>query len=110
MQIEYPVRVSALLKGKLDYFLQRNNNLLIVEAKHEDLTRGFNQLAVELIALDQWLDDDPKPLYGSVTVGNAWQFGILDRLTKQITQDIRLYSIPTELETLLQILIAILEG
>ncbi len=108
--IEYPLQVSHQLKGKIDYYLRRqdNSNLLIVEAKHDDMTRGFTQLAVELIALDQWLDDSDKPLYGIITMGNVWQFGILDRLSKQIIQDIRLYRVPDDIEDLLRILIAIL--
>ena len=110
VQMEYPLHVTKQLKGKLDYYLQHKTNLLIIEAKHDDLTRGFTQLAIELIALDQWLDDDDKPLYGIITIGDAWRFAILDRVQKQICQDIRLYSIPTELEELLRILIAILTG
>jgi len=108
--IEYPLQVSHQLKGKIDYYLRRqdNSNLLIVEAKHDDMTRGFTQLAVELIALDQWLDDSDKLLYGIITMGNVWQFGILDRLSKQIIQDIRLYRVPDDIEDLLRILIAIL--
>ena len=108
--IEYPLHVSHQLKGKIDYYLRRqdNSNLLIVEAKHDDMTRGFTQLAVELIALDQWLDDSDKLLYGIITMGNVWQFGILDRLSKQIIQDIRLYRVPDDIEDLLRILIAIL--
>ncbi len=110
VDIEYPLNVNKQLKGKLDYYLRRNGNLLIIEAKHDDMTRGFTQLAVELIALDQWLDDDDKPLYGIVTIGNAWQFAVLNRATKQICQDIHLYRVPDDLEELLRILIAILEG
>ncbi len=110
LHVEYPLHVSAQLKGKIDYYLQRNRNLLIIEAKHDDMSRGFTQLAVEMIALDQWLDSDDKPLYGIVTMGNAWQFGVLNRTTKQICQDTRLYAIPTETEELLRILIAIFEG
>ncbi len=109
VQMEYPLRVTNQLKGKIDYYLRRNGNLLIVEAKHDDMMHGFAQLSVELIAFDQWLDEDSKPLYGVVTIGDTWRFGILDRLTKQITQDINLYRVPADLTELLQILIAILE-
>jgi len=110
IRIEHPLEVSKQLKGKIDYYLQYNNSLLIIEAKHDDLPRGFTQLMAELIALDQWLDEGQNPLYGAVTIGNIWQFGILDRTTKVITQDINLYPIPADLEKLLGILIAILEG
>ncbi len=109
VHIEYPLYVTDQLKGKVDYYLQRNNNLLIIEAKHDDMTRGFTQLAVEMIALDQWLNQSDKPLYGIVTMGNAWQFAILDRVTKQICQDTDLYRVPADVEELLRILIAIFE-
>ena len=52
LKIEYPVRVSNWLKGTFDYFILTQQNLLVVEAKNADVTRGFTQLAVELIALD----------------------------------------------------------
>ncbi len=110
IQMEYPLHVTHQLKGKVDYFLRRNGNLLIIEAKHDDMTRGFTQLAVELIAFDQWLDADDKPLYGIITMGDAWRFAILDRVTKQICQDIHLYRVPDDVEELLRILIAILES
>ena len=108
LEIEYPLNVSKQLKGKLDYYLPHKNNLLIIEAKHDDLARGFTQLAVELIALDKWLDEDGKPLHGAVSIGNVWQFAILNRTTKLIIQDINLYRVPADLFELLQILIAIL--
>ncbi len=53
LDVEYPVAVSNQLKGSLDYLLQNNQTFLVVEAKNEDLERGFVQLAIELIALDQ---------------------------------------------------------
>ncbi|OQY47858.1 MAG: hypothetical protein B6242_03840 [Anaerolineaceae bacterium 4572_78] len=108
VKIEYPMKVNEQLKGKIDYFIRRENNLLVVEAKQGDLQRGFTQLAVELIAFDKWLDDDDKPIYGIVSMGNVWQFGILNRHTKIITQDMNLFRVPADLDELLQILLAIL--
>jgi hypothetical protein len=110
LEIEYPLRVNKQLGGKIDYYLQRENNLLIIEAKQGDLTRGFAQLAVELIAVDKWLEPDDKPLYGCVSMGNIWQFGILDRQRKLITEDMYIYQVPANLEELLSILIGILQG
>lgn len=51
LSIEYPLNVTNQLKGTLDYYLHAGGNFLVVEAKRADLDRGFNQLAVELIAL-----------------------------------------------------------
>lgn len=110
LRIEYAIRVSDQLKGSLDYYLQSQNSLLIIEAKNADLARGFTQLAAELIALDQWLDSDTRPLYGVVSTGDIWQFGRLNRQQHQIEQDLSLYRVPTDLEDLFPILIAILTG
>ncbi|MEH1857703.1 MAG: hypothetical protein V7L21_06845 [Nostoc sp.] len=56
LNIEYPINVSEQLKGSFDYYISSSNSLLVVEAKQSDLSRGFTQLAIELIALDQWTD------------------------------------------------------
>jgi hypothetical protein len=51
LRIEYPVKVNNLLQGNLDYLIRSIHSLIVVEAKRDDLTRGFTQLAVEAIAL-----------------------------------------------------------
>ncbi|MEZ4867159.1 MAG: hypothetical protein R3C14_37895 [Caldilineaceae bacterium] len=108
IRIEYFLDVTNQLRGTLDYLLQNSDNLLVVEAKDENLQRGFTQLATELIALDQWEERATPLLYGAVSIGNVWQFGILERATKVIIQDVNLYRVPTDLQTLLKILTAIL--
>lgn len=46
--------VNEQLKSTLDYYLQsQDQELLVIEAKNADMQRGFTQLAVELIAVDQ---------------------------------------------------------
>ena len=107
LDIEYPVKVSNWLKGSIDYRVVTANTITIVEAKQADLTHGFVQLAAELIALDTWIDEDMSLLYGAVTTGEDWRFGILDRNAKQVTQDIALYRVPENVETLLRVLIAV---
>jgi hypothetical protein len=109
LNVEYPVNVSNQLKGYLDYLLQNQQTFLVVEAKNEDLERGFVQLAIELIALDQWIESDQPILYGAISTGNIWQFGKFDRQTCAITQDLDLYRVPADLNDLLRILINILE-
>jgi len=106
----YPMVVTDQLKGSLDYFLRSEGQLLIVEAKKADLDRGFTQLAVELIALEQWARTEALILQGAVSNGTTWIFGQLDRTNKQITQDIEIYTIPANLEDLLRILVGILES
>jgi hypothetical protein len=108
LRVEYTVTVSNWLRGTLDYYITTPTNLLVIEAKRQDLINGFTQLAVELIALDQWTDSEASYLYGAVTTGTEWQFGIFNRTTRNITQDLKLYRVPEELETLVQVLMGIL--
>ncbi len=108
LRIEYPLTVTDQLKGSLDYYLYKAHKFLIIEAKNADLSRGFTQLAVELIALDKWDDSEVPLLYGAVTTGDVWQFGQLNRGNKQVTQDVSFYPVPQSLEDLLQVLVAIL--
>ena len=90
------------------YLLEGANPLLVVEAKHADISRGFSQLAAELIALEQWTDSTANTLYGAVSFGNLWQFAVLTRDTKQITQDLGQYRSPEDLIDLFRILLGIL--
>jgi hypothetical protein len=109
LNVEYPIAISHQLKGSLDYLLQNQQTFLVIEAKNEDLERGFVQLAIELIALDQWIESEQPILYGAISTGNIWQFGQFDRQTRQITQDLDLYRVPADLDILLRILVKILE-
>ncbi|NJM85028.1 MAG: hypothetical protein HC873_14160 [Leptolyngbyaceae cyanobacterium SL_1_1] len=38
--------------------------------KNADLARGFTQLAIELIALEQWTDSATPRLYGAVSTSD----------------------------------------
>jgi len=102
VKIEYPITVSNWLKGTLDYYFR---DLLVIEAKRDNLENGFTQLASELIALDQWTTSEQPILYGAVTTGSDWRFGQFHRAQRRITQDLKLYRVPEELETLVRILI-----
>jgi hypothetical protein len=108
MRIEYPLSINNRLKGNLDYLLRLKNNLLVIEAKNDDLTRGFTQLAIELIALSHI--EEKTTLYGAVTIGNIWQFGKIDSSQQQITQDINLFKVPGDLDNLVAVIVGILEG
>ncbi len=80
----------------------------MIEANNEGLEREFLQLAIELIALGQWLDTNSPILYGAVSTGNTWQFGHFDRQQRQVTQDLNFYCVPADLEALLRILVHLL--
>jgi hypothetical protein len=115
LRIEYSLKISSLLQGNLDYLLWVNPNhqVLVIEAKYEDLTRGFTQLVAEMIAIDQW---EPTPdratqptLIGAISTGTLWQFGTLDREHKHFHQSLNSYRVPEDLESVLRILVAALK-
>ncbi|MEH2196633.1 hypothetical protein [Nostoc sp.] len=109
VRVEYTLNINNQLKGVVDYYLKSENQLLVIEAKNADLERGVVQLAVELIAFDHWSPIDNLILYGAVSIGNIWQFVILHRESKQITQDLTLYRVPTDLEILMKVLVALMK-
>ena len=90
VRVEYPVVVSNWLRGTFDYYFQANN-LLVIEAKRENLDNGFTQLAAELVALDQWTERKTTLFYGAVTTGQDWRFGIFYRQERRIIADLKLY-------------------
>ncbi|WP_228016078.1 hypothetical protein [Leptolyngbya ectocarpi] len=99
--------VNDWLKGNLDYLLRAKTSVAVVEAKRDDLSRGFTQLAVELIALAEI--EEQSVIYGAVTIGEAWRFGKLDKQQRQISQDLTLYRVPDDLEQVLAILLGVME-
>ncbi len=105
VNIEYKIEVNQFLRGDVDYYLKSKHHVLIVEAKQADLGRGFVQLATELIALDAWIDSKDQIIYGAVTTGDIWQFGLLNREQKCIAQDLMLYRVSTDLEDVMAILV-----
>jgi hypothetical protein len=107
---EYLIRYTDQLKGTLDYLLQAQHALLIIEAKRDDLVRGFTQLSTELIAFDGWSDSTEPFLYGAISTGEIWRFGVLDRANKHVIQDLTLYRVPADLHELMGILVGILTG
>ena len=83
VRIEYSVKVNEQLQGYFDYLIEKEKQLLVIEAKKADLDYGFTQLTSQLIALDQWEKmSSQEILIGAVTTGNIWQFGRLNRQKK----------------------------
>ncbi|MGK7924297.1 MAG: hypothetical protein AB4290_03415 [Spirulina sp.] len=105
LRIEYSLKVSEQLQGVLDYLLSTQRNLLVIEAKRENLINGFTQLAVELIALDRWNKSEQTVLLGAVTTGSIWEFGRLDRDKKHIDRGLESYRVPEDVESVLRILV-----
>lgn len=109
LRIEYPLKVSEQLQGYLDYLVRGQSELLVVEAKRQDLDYGVTQLVAEMIALDQWERTPDQPvLLGVITTGTIWQFARLDRASRQITQGLESYRVPEDLHELMKILVAAL--
>ena len=109
LRSEYWFEYNHQLRGSFDYLLKKEKNLVIAEAKQADLTRGFTQLAVEMIAIDKAEATEKQIIFGAVTTGEEWRFGKLDRKTKIVHQDIRLYNLAANLEEIMRILIGVLE-
>lgn len=116
LRIEFSLRVNNQLQGTLDYLIRTTqpNQLLVIEAKQADLSRGFTQLVAEMVALDLW-DDSPtlaeQPiLTGSVTTGSLWQFACLDRINKHFTLGINSYRVVEDIEELMRILVRLLKN
>jgi hypothetical protein len=111
IRIEYAVNVSFQLQGTVDYLLSVANlrQLLVIEAKRDDLDYGFTQLMAELIALDQWERSpsvlDQPVLVGAVTTGAIWQFALLDRGKKHFRQGVNSFRAPEELELIVRFLV-----
>ena len=109
LRFEYPLKINNWLQGSLDYLLRSDNQIVVIEAKRDDLPRGFTQLAVEMIALSMG-ESAPSTIYGAVTMGNFWTFGYLDRDKQMITQDIGGFRVPDDLAELVRILAGILDN
>jgi len=109
INVEYPIEIDDKLGGFLDYLIRSSQELIVIEAKKGDLDKGFNQLAVELIALDQYeSENSPELLYGAVTIGEIWRFGVLKRKDKVIVKDIHSQRIPEDTGKVFSILLGIL--
>ncbi len=118
LKVGYALAVNNQLRGELDYFIESNiksngevnHHFLVIEAKDENLERGFKQLAIEMVALAHILEAGQRYIYGAVSIGKVWQFSVLDRQSKSVIQDLHLYRVPDDLRELMSILVAILNG
>lgn len=107
MEIKFSIEINQYLKGALDYYLNADKkNVIVIEAKNADMSKGFTQMAIELIGLQHWLSTSEQefshPIYGAVTTGESWQFGKYEN--KTIYQDTNNYSVPNQLSDVAAIL------
>lgn len=84
INVEYPIEIDDKLGGLLDYLICSEQEIIVIEAKKGDVEKGFNQLIAELIAMDKYQSDNESLefLYGAVSIGELWRFGILNRQAK----------------------------
>lgn len=101
IETEYTT-ANKRLRGNIDYLLRGSHQLLVIEAKNDEMERGFRQLAVELIATADQLK--LNELYGAVTTGEFWRFGLFDRQQQIITRDLNAFAVPAGLHALLETL------
>lgn len=106
VRIEYPLKITNQLQGYLDYFIENQQNILVIEAKKEDLDYGLTQLVAELVALDNWEKmSEQTEILGAITTGKIWQFCKLDRSQKSIEQGLNSYRVTEDIEHLMRILV-----
>lgn len=110
LRIEKQISVTESLRGWLDYLLEHGEQLLVAEAKRDDLDRGMSQLVAELVTVHQWAgaNNGSALIYGAITTGSIWQFCTLRRAEKRIERDVALYRNPQDLHEILAILMGIL--
>lgn len=111
INVEYQIDIDHRLSGSLDYLIRSNQEIIIIEAKKGDLDKGFNQLTAEMIALDMYEQTGvPGSLYGAVSIGELWRFGILDRTGKNIYRDLHTYRVPEDIEKVFMVILGILRS
>ncbi len=110
INVEYPIEIDDKLGGSLDYLIRSGQELIVIEAKKGDLDKGFNQLTAEMIALDKYEEEgSPELLYGAVSIGELWRFGVLERKAKNIYKDLHTYRVPEDMEKVFIIILGILQ-
>ncbi len=114
--VEFNVDSEQGLVGVCDFLFSRSSQqmfleapiLTVVEAKNENFKQGIAQAAAEMVAAQIFNQREGKPqaqIYGAVTIGNQWQFMMLEQKTLII--DDRFYDLD-DLPSIIGILVAML--
>ncbi len=93
--VEFDVDESQGLNGFCDYIITlspelifvRAPILMMVEAKNEDMKRGYAQCIAEMVAAQRFNVQEENPtdkMYGVVTIGEKWKFMELEGTTVRI--------------------------
>ena len=100
--VEFNIDRAQGLEGVCDYIITRFPEqlfikapvLMVVEAKNEDMKKGYAQCGAEIIAAQQFNEREGTTtgrLYGVVTIGELWRFMELEGATLRL--DSRSYHI-----------------
>jgi hypothetical protein len=100
--VDFPVDPSLGLVGVCDYIVTRSPELLfvrapvlmLVEAKNEEMKRGYAQCIAEMLAAQTFNAREiveTGTIYGAVTIGELWKF--LELVGTSVRIDARTYHI-----------------
>jgi hypothetical protein len=87
--VQFPVDPARGLVGTCDYIITRSPEqlfveapvIMLVEAKGDDLTRGYAQCVAEMLAAEEFNAREGRAVqavYGVVTTGELWRFFVLE--------------------------------
>ena len=115
LHTEYPINVNKWLRGTLDYYIEHDNNFLVIEAKKEKCRTTIGQLAAQLIALDIKQQSSVPPqkqryIYGAITTGRIWWFARLNRIEQDFTVLKCHYDCDESLDGIFQGMVGMLQG
>jgi hypothetical protein len=85
--VKKSINCDAILNGTPDYIVSKRSQLgktvleypllIVTEAKKNDFEQGWAQCLAELLASQKLNDNTQLPVYGIVTDGKYWEFGVL---------------------------------
>lgn len=93
--VEFDVDATQGLNGFCDYIITHSPELILVrapilmmvEAKNEDMKKGYAQCMAEMIAAQRFNAMEGTPtesIYGAVTTGEKWKFMRLEETTVRV--------------------------
>jgi hypothetical protein len=96
--VDFTVDTAQGLAGVCDYIITRSRQqlfieapvLMLVEAKNEDMKRGYAQCIAEMIAAQTFNSREGvqiDKIYGAVTIGERWKFLELEGATVRIDSE-----------------------
>lgn len=93
--VDFDFDIAGGLSGYCDYIVARSPEqlyieapvVMLVEAKKEDMKKGYGQCIAEMIAAMRFNEREGQSvgkIYGAVTTGDRWKFLELEGLTARI--------------------------